>query len=151
MVRVLATGTFEILHPGHLFYLEGAKSLGDELYVIVARDKNVKHKPKPIIPEDQRLKMVSSLKIVDKAVLGNENDMFESLKDIKPDIIALGFDQHFNEDWLKEELDKRKINAKIVRIKRSLDCELCSSGRIRKRIYSIEKDRISSRQIPPKI
>ncbi|BDC36390.1 MAG: FAD synthase [Candidatus Methanoliparum thermophilum] len=139
MVRVLATGTFEILHPGHLLYLENAKSFGDELYVIVARDKNVKHKPKPVISENQRLKMVSSLKIVDKAILGSENDMFESLNDINPDIIALGYDQHFKEDWLKKELEKRGINAKIVRITRSLDCELCSSGRIRKKIYEVEK------------
>jgi len=144
MVRVLATGTFEILHPGHLLYLEDAKSLGDELYVIVARDRNVKHKPKPIISEDQRLRMVSALKVVDKAILGNENDMFESLKDIKPDIIVLGFDQHFKEDWLRKELDKRGINAKIVRVTRSLDCELCSSGRIRKKIYTTEKERVSN-------
>ncbi|HIH40269.1 MAG TPA: FAD synthase [Halobacteria archaeon] len=144
MVRVLATGTFEILHPGHLLYLEDAKSLGDELYVIVARDRNVKHKPKPIISEDQRLRMVSALKVVDKAILGNENDMFESLKNIKPDIIVLGFDQHFKEDWLRKELDKRGINAKIVRVTRSLDCELCSSGRIRKKIYNTEKERVSN-------
>jgi len=148
MVRVLATGTFEILHPGHLLYLEYAKSLGDELYVIVARDKNVKHKPKPIISEYQRLKMISSLKIVDKAILGNENDMFESLKDINPDIIVLGYDQHFKEEWLRKELDKRGINAKIVRAKKYLDCDLCSSGKIRKKIYELERERISGK---PKI
>jgi len=148
MVRVLATGTFEILHPGHLLYLEDAKSLGDELYVIVARDKNVKHKPKPIISEYQRLKMISSLKIVDKAILGNENDMFESLKDINPDIIVLGYDQHFKEEWLRKELDKRGINAKIVRAKKYLDCDLCSSGKIRKKIYELERERISGK---PKI
>jgi Glycerol-3-phosphate cytidylyltransferase (EC 2.7.7.39) len=62
VVRVLATGTFDILHPGHLLYLEEARALGDELYVIVAREKNIKHKPKPIISENQRLKMISSLK-----------------------------------------------------------------------------------------
>lgn len=142
MVRVLATGTFEIIHPGHLLYLKEAKSLGDELYVIVARDKNVKHKPKPIISEDQRLKIISSLKIVDKAVLGSENDIFENLKDINPDIIALGYNQHFNAEWLRKELNKRGINAKVVRITASLDCGLCSSARIRKKIYDVEKERI---------
>ena len=59
--RIVATGTFDILHPGHLFYLEESKKLGDELFVIVARDANVKHKPRPIIPEDQRLAMVAAL------------------------------------------------------------------------------------------
>jgi len=72
VVRVLATGTFDILHPGHLLYLEEARALGDELYVIVAREKNIKHKPKPIISENQRLKMISSLKAVDEAILGSE-------------------------------------------------------------------------------
>ncbi len=53
--RVVATGTFDLLHPGHIYYLEESKKLGDELWVIVARDMNVKHKPRPIIPEEQRL------------------------------------------------------------------------------------------------
>ncbi len=75
MTRVLATGTFDLLHPGHLLYLERSKKLGDELVVIVARDVNVKHKPKPIVPEDQRLKMVQALKVVDLAILGDEKDI----------------------------------------------------------------------------
>ncbi|MDY6931735.1 MAG: adenylyltransferase/cytidyltransferase family protein, partial [Halobacteriota archaeon] len=70
MVRVLATGTFDILHPGHLTYFREAKKLGDELIVIVARDVNVTHKPKPIIPEEQRVEMVGALSIVDKVILG---------------------------------------------------------------------------------
>ena len=74
MTRVLATGTFDILHPGHLLYLEESRALGDELVVVVARDVNVKHKPKPIIPEEQRLIMVAALKIVDLAVLGHVTD-----------------------------------------------------------------------------
>jgi cytidyltransferase-like protein len=57
--RVVATGTFDILHPGHIYYLEESRKLGDELWVIVARDANVKHKPHPIIPEEHRLQMVS--------------------------------------------------------------------------------------------
>ncbi len=139
MVRVLATGTFDILHPGHLLYLSEAKSLGDELYVIVARDSMVKHKPKPIVPEGQRLAMVRALRIVDKAVLGSEKDMFEPLREIKPDIIALGENQHFNEKGLEAQLKAHGINAKVVRIKTFEECELCSSGAIIKRI--IERNR----------
>jgi len=97
MVRVLATGTFEILHPGHLLYLEEAKKLGDELFVIVARDVNVKKRKRtPIIREEQRLKMISALKVVDKAMLGSEKDMYEPLYSIKPDVIAIGYDQDFD-------------------------------------------------------
>jgi FAD synthetase len=101
MIRVLATGTFDILHPGHILYLQKAKELGDELYVIVSRDSMVHHKPKPIIPEDQRLKIIQALKVVDDARLGSEYDIYEPLNTIKPDIIALGFDQHFDVQNLK--------------------------------------------------
>ena len=82
MVRVLATGTFDILHPGHLCYLSEARALGDELYVIVARDSMIKHKPKPIVPEAQRLAMVKGLRIVDKAMLGSgvERRWFREIK-----------------------------------------------------------------------
>ncbi|ATZ60678.1 MAG: FAD synthase [Methanosarcinales archaeon Met12] len=130
MIKVLATGTFEILHPGHLTYLKKAKELGDELIVIVARDSNIKHKRKPMIPEKQRLEMVKSLKPVDKAILGSETDIFAPLKDIKPDIIALGHDQHFDVDMLVTQLRHRGIMAAVVRIGEFNSCKLCSSGGI---------------------
>ena len=72
------------------------RALGDELIVIVARDVNVRHKPKPILPEAQRQRMVQSLKAVDKAVLGEELDIFRTIEQLKPDIITLGYDQHFD-------------------------------------------------------
>ncbi len=134
MVRVLATGTFDILHPGHLRYLSAAKGLGDELYVILARDSMIKHKPKPIIPEEQRLAMVSALRIVDRAMLGSETDMFEPLREIKPDIIALGKNQFFDEKELEVRLKAHGIDARVVRIKAFEECELCSSGAIIRKI-----------------
>jgi FAD synthetase len=134
MVRVLATGTFDLLHPGHLLYLSEAKALGDELYVIVARDSTVKHKPKPIIPEGQRLEMVQSLRIVDEALLGDEQDMFRPLRDIKPDIVALGKNQFFSETELEAQLRAHGINAKVVRVQSFKQCELCSSAAIIRRI-----------------
>ena len=130
MVRVLATGTFDILHPGHLLYLSKAKALGDELYVIVARESMIKHKPKPIIPEGQRLAMVAALGIVDRALLGDERDMFGPLRQIKPDIIALGKNQFFNETGLEAQLKAHGIDAKVVRIQSFEQCELCSSAAI---------------------
>lgn len=116
MTRVVATGTFDILHPGHLYYLEESRRLGDELFVIVARDANVKHKPRPIIPENQRLQMIQALKPVDHAVLGDLHDMFRPIKEIGPDTITLGFNQHFNEDALQQKLRGRGIDADVVRI-----------------------------------
>ncbi len=134
MVRVLATGTFDLLHPGHLRYLSEAKALGDELYVIVARDSMIKHKPKPIVPERQRLAMVQALRMVDKAMLGSETDMFEPLREISPDIIALGKNQFFNEKELEKQLKSHGINAKVVRIQSFEQCELCSSAAIIRKI-----------------
>jgi len=129
-IRVLATGTFDLLHPGHLMYLEQSRALGDELVVIVARDANVKHKPRPIIPQEQRLLMVSALKTVDRAILGSESDMFSPIEELKPDIITLGYDQHFDVVLLKEELATRGIDARVVRLEEHDPCPLCSSRMI---------------------
>ncbi|MBA7519591.1 Bifunctional protein HldE [subsurface metagenome] len=135
MVRVLATGTFEILHPGHLLYLEEAKKLGDELFVIVGRDVNVKKRKRtPIIPEEQRLKMVSALKVVDKAMLGSEKDIYEPLYSIKPDIIAIGYDQDFDEGELEQELRKRGFHSKVIRIKKHNSNAFCKVEEIIKHI-----------------
>jgi FAD synthetase len=116
MTRVLATGTFDILHPGHILYLKKAKELGDELFVIVSRDSMVQHKSKPILPERQRLQVVQALGMVEHAELGSEHDIFEPLTLIKPDIIALGFDQYFDENKLREDLEKRHIPSKVIRL-----------------------------------
>jgi len=134
LTRILATGTFDLLHPGHIYFLNQARALGDELFVIVARDSNVTHKPKPIVPEEQRLEMVSALGMVDKAFLGSEKDMFEPLKQIRPDIIALGYDQRFDAELLEKELIKRELPANVVRIPLSKECPLCSTGAIIKEV-----------------
>ena len=134
MVRVLATGPFDLLHPGHLLYLSEARALGDELYVIVARDSMIKHKPKPIVPEEQRLAMVQALRIVDKAMLGSEKDIFEPLRLIKPDIIALGKNQFFNEKELEAKLAAQGIKAKVIRVQAFAQGELTSSAAIIRKV-----------------
>jgi FAD synthetase len=134
--RVVATGTFDILHPGHLYYLEESKKLGDELFVIVARDVNVKHKPHPIIPEDQRLQMVAALKPVDHAMLGDIKDMFLPIEKIHPDIITIGFNQMFDEQKLAQQLAERDISSQIVRIGKCAEGELCSSRLVVQRIIT---------------
>ncbi len=130
MVLVVATGTFDLLHPGHVLYLEHSRVLGDKLVVIVARDVNVRHKPKPILPEEQRLRMVESLKVVDGAVLGEEMDIFQTVEQLRPDIITLGYDQHFDEEALQAELFRRDLHPRIVRIEEYETCHLCRSSSI---------------------
>ena len=134
--RVVATGTFDILHPGHLYYLDESKKLGEELFVIVARDANVKHKPHPIIPEDQRLAMVAALKPVDHAMLGDQTDMFVPIEKIRPDIITIGFNQMFNAENLSHQLAARNLSPEIVRISRFSEGDLCSSRLVVQRIIA---------------
>ena len=134
MVRVLATGTFDILHPGHVKYLSESKKLGDELFVIVAREEMVHHKPKPFIPEEQRLAMVEALEVVDHAVLGDPQDMFRPVREIRPDIVTLGYNQHFSEEELSEQLERMGLRVKVVRISDSMACSLCSTRAIVRRI-----------------
>ncbi len=147
MVRVLATGTFDLLHPGHLVYLEAARRLGDELYVIVGRDTNVRRRKRtPIIPEEQRLKMVAALRVVDRAMLGSERDMYEPLYSIKPDIIALGYDQAFDEATLEAELRKRGFKTRVVRIRERNTETLCKVEGIIKRILELMGDKNGRRK-----
>lgn len=134
MKRVVATGTFDLLHPGHIYYLEKSRELGDELHVIVARDVNVKHKPAPVVPEEQRLCMIRSLAVVDEACLGDTEDMFRPIEEIDPDIITLGFNQHFSEDSLEKALRDRGIGAEVVRVGACEGPGFTGSRQIMKRI-----------------
>ena len=117
MTKIMATGVFDILHLGHLHFLLEAKSLGDELVVVVATDATVrKRKHEPITPEKMRVELVGALKPVDKALLGKEGDMFEIVLQVKPDIIALGFDQRFDEKDLEKRLAAKGLNVIVVRL-----------------------------------
>jgi FAD synthetase len=113
----MASGVFDLIHLGHIHYLEEAKKLGDELVVVVARDSTVRReKHEPITPEEFRRDLVESLKPVDKAVLGGEGDMFKIVEDLKPDIIALGYDQYHDAERIEGELKKRGLGTKVVRL-----------------------------------
>lgn len=134
MVRVMASGVFDLLHPGHIHFLEEAKKLGDELVVVVATDNTVRrHKHEPITHQDMRLKMVAALRPVDIAVLGHDGDMYEIVAELKPDIIALGFDQAHDEAQIEKELAARKIDAKVVRLTQ-LNDDLSGTRKIIKKI-----------------
>ena len=130
MRRVVATGTFDILHPGHVFFLSESRKLGDELWVIVSRETNVRHKAAPVVSEEKRLKMIQSLKCVDHAILGDTEDMFKPIREISPDIITLGFNQYFDENKLKAQLQERGIAADVVRIGAYTGSKFTSSTQI---------------------
>ncbi len=116
---VMATGVFDIIHPGHIYFLEEAKKLGDELIVVVTRDSVAsREKHPPILPEEARVKIISSLKPVDEACLGYEDDMFRIVEEKRPDVIALGFDQRWDEEHLKEEFKRRGLEVEVVRLGR---------------------------------
>ena len=137
MRRVVAQGTFDLLHLGHLQYLSDAKSMGDRLHVIIARSENVTHKAKPVVPDRQRRAMVEALDPVDEARLGHTDDFFVPLREIDPDLIVLGHDQHHDEEHLAERLDGEGIDCDVARAPPrdpDDDEEILSTGRIIDRI-----------------
>ncbi|MEA2054812.1 MAG: adenylyltransferase/cytidyltransferase family protein [Candidatus Thermoplasmatota archaeon] len=142
MARVMATGVFDLLHMGHLHYLREAKKFGDELVVVVATDETVrKRKHSPIIPQEMRRQLVEALKPVDKAVIGYADDNLRIVEEIKPDIIALGYDQEM--EGLEKKLKERGIDAKIVRCAKYADYDLNGTRKIIKRIEEkIEKNEL---------
>ncbi len=115
MTMVVAQGTFDLLHTGHLHYLEDAATYGDELVVIVARQANVTHKPAPILSGRQRRDIVDSLAVVDRAILGDKADIFAPIERLDPDVIVLGHDQHHDEEAIREELASRGLACELVR------------------------------------
>ena len=141
--RVLASGVFDLLHLGHVKFLEEAKKTGGknaELIVIIARDSTVEKTKgrKPIMSENQRRALVESLKVVDAAVLGFEEfDIGDVIERVKPDIIALGYDQVDMEKNVQAYVDKHKLHVKVVRIGKFEEDALDSSSKIRQKI--IEK------------
>ena len=108
MSKVMAQGVFDLLHPGHLHYLRESKDLGDQLVVIIARDSRIEKDL--YFTENERKEMVDALEIVDKALLGSEESIYDTVEKVKPDIITLGYDQPFETEEVKsmaeEVLDK---------------------------------------------
>ncbi len=139
---VLASGVFDLLHLGHVRFLEAAKKTGGRrarLVVVVARDDTVEKKKgrKPIMSESQRCALVGSLKVVDEAILGYENfDMRKIIQRIRPDVIALGYDSHMSglENSVRNAIKERALKPKIVKIGKFSSDELDSSSKIKQRI-----------------
>ncbi|MDH7477908.1 MAG: FAD synthase [Candidatus Bathyarchaeota archaeon] len=137
---VLASGTFDLLHLGHVRYLEEAKKAGGpnaKLVVIVARDSTVKKRrgTKPIMSENQRRALVGSLKVVDEAILGYEDfDIEKVIEKIHPDTIALGYDRGDIEQSVRHYIEEKKLNIEIVKISKFSEDELDSSSKIKQKI-----------------
>ncbi len=136
-MNVVVAGTFDVLHPGHLYLLEEAAKLGD-VYVIIARDCNIrttKKEKKIVFTEEERLRMMQGLKPVKKAILGDKNDFFKPIEEISPDYILLGPDQ--DEEWARSEVEKRNLDIKVKRLPERLPY---SSSEIRHRLGCPDAD-----------
>lgn len=118
--RVVATGVFDLLHIGHLRFLEEAKRLGDELIVVVSCDSVVaKEKRMPINSQESRRKLVEALVSVDKAIIAQDLvDKFKILVQLKPDILVLGHDQSYDPDEVEKELKARGCKTRVVRLEK---------------------------------
>jgi cytidyltransferase-like protein len=115
---VFIGGGFEIIHYGHVYTIGKAKELGDALVVSVARDSTIRKRKnrEPLIGEEDRVKLLSSLRQVDAAILGVEGDIYVTLEKVKPDVVALGYDQYHMEDEVKTNAAKRGMKIEVVRL-----------------------------------
>jgi len=137
---VLATGVFDLLHLGHLRFLEESKRRGgprSRLVVVVARDKTVfRRKGKgPVIPEDQRRELVAALRVVDRAILGREEiDLLGILEEVKPDIVCVGYDQDEIRVAVAELIRKKGLPIRVIRIRRFGPIGFNSSSKLKNRV-----------------
>ena len=142
-MKVMAVGVFDLLHAGHLHYLEQAKSLGDYLTVVVAHDDTVRmRKHEPVTNHELRKRMVEGLKPVDEAIIGNspEVSIFEILPVVNPDIIALGYDQEHAEDSIRLKLQELGYNKITVTRVEGLSDDLDGTRKIIARILELARN-----------
>jgi len=115
---VLAGGVFDIIHPGHIYTLNAAKALGDVLVVVVATDNTSEKmkKRRPLHTQEQRQELVNSLSMVDLCLVGQEDDIFKTVDRVRPQIIALGYDQVHQEKFITDGCKRIKLDAKVARL-----------------------------------
>ena len=146
MTRVLVCGVFDLLHLGHLNFFRQAKRHGTELVVLVARDSIVlKSKgKKPFFLENERKELLSSLKIVDKVVLGDSKSLYNGVLNVRPDVLVLGYDQFasagrllgfgankVSEKGIERKFAEKGLKLKVVKIKRGWMPERFKSSKIK--------------------
>ena len=143
---VLATGAFDLLHYGHLNFLQEARKMGGRdarLIVIVARDSTVEARKgkKPIVPEDQRRALIEALKAVDDAILGFEDMNYEAVIDkLNPDIIAVGYDQSDIKSSVEELIQRKGLKIRVFQTRKFAVDDIDSSSKIKRRVIEVEKD-----------
>lgn len=139
--RVFCAGTFDGLHPGHLKFLQYAKKFGNELWVVVARDESALkvRGHAPLFGESDRLKLVRSINIVDKAVLGSTRSWFDSVKQADPEVIVLGHDQKVDLEKLEEFVEKENLKARRIVRAPQFERSKYRSSRIREETPGFEK------------
>jgi len=135
---VLVGGVYDILHLGHLAVLAEAKTHGDVLVVVVATDVTVETLKgrRPVFPEEDRRALVDSLKPVDAAILGYEDvgmGYEQVIEDVKPNVIALGYDQDSLAHTITEIVKKKNLKIEIVRLSKFDKEKYLSSSAIRQR------------------
>jgi FAD synthetase len=151
---VLATGAFDLLHLGHVRFLEASKRKGGpgaKLIVVVARDKTVLNRKGkvPILPEDQRRELVGSLQVVDKAILGHTHlDLRGILRVVKPDIVSVGYDQKQIKASVEKLLRVERLPVRVVQIPKFDHDGLNSSTRIKQKVAKSWRERVKRRREP---
>ena len=125
---MLAGGVFDIIHPGHIHTLNAAKALGGVLVVAIATDKTAEKMKKrlPLHNQELRRELVSYLSMVNKAIVGHEDDIFQTVKEVNPDIIVLGYDQVHQKQFISDGCKRINLDVKIVRLESTVP-ELSSS------------------------
>jgi Glycerol-3-phosphate cytidylyltransferase (EC 2.7.7.39) len=143
--KVFVAGTFDIIHPGHIEYLRYAWSLG-RVVAVVSTDEGVRRVKgrEPIIPAEQRVKVLGAIEYVTKARVGYPDDMFRVVEEEKPDLVLLGPNQPFSEEEVRRALRSRGVDAEVVRMSRFVNCSLCSTSSIIRRIIGMSSELAST-------
>jgi FAD synthetase len=133
--KVLAFGTYDLLHPGHLYHLSKASKYG-QLYVVVARDSTVNEMKRKVSVhnEKERLENIKKLHFVFNARLGDKKDRYKCIDDVAPDIICLGYDQIHFVDGLNKYIKEKGLKIKVIRFKKAHFPEKYKTSIIRKEI-----------------
>ena len=124
-------GTFDVMHPGHINFLQQAKTMGDRLVVVISRDSTIIFtKKQNVFKEEKRRQALKALNCVDEVVLGGKEDKYEVIRTHKPDVVCLGYDQTYFIDGLQDIIDNELPETIIVRCL-SYKPELYKSSRIK--------------------
>jgi cytidyltransferase-like protein len=115
---VMIGGAFEIIHPGHLHTIQEAKKLGNTLVAVVATDKTVLRNKgrEPVTAQAWRVRLVGALREVDVAIPGGQGSIYDMLQLVKPDVVALGYDQTHDPSVIEKEAMRRGLKVSVVRL-----------------------------------